>query len=402
MWSGACLAQAAKLSLSINIRIPSVVSPSTCHPRASDNPHTIQVVDGSAINAVAAGMSTIASPRDPSTPLARRMNSSQPVTVTTPTSSTRPSLDLPASASGSPNHNAAAGSGSTAAPPNKRATRAALREYYNIRKAAATGASSSGPGTPTVEVTDAPFDGVFGGAAGAGATGGSGDMMTATSELDSAGFDAAAWVARTLQTSSLTELLRAYARVLGEMRALDAEKKALVYDNYSKLISATETIRRMRSTMDPLNPMASTLDLVVAKIYEQANGMREEMRREVQRPLRDSFQQEERNSSERTGEEEGEGGEQDTKRQQIAAVERRRRTRELVLGVLEVPERVRRLVQEGREHEAKREWELPRQLLERWREKGLGGDDVVALLEEGDAALSGRVSLEQNSAASTA
>lgn len=31
-----------------------------------------------------------------------------------------------------------------------------------------------------------------------------------------------------------------------EIRALDGERKALVYDNYSKLIAATETIRKVR------------------------------------------------------------------------------------------------------------------------------------------------------------
>ena len=32
-----------------------------------------------------------------------------------------------------------------------------------------------------------------------------------------------------------------------EIRALDASRKALVYDNYSKLIRATDTIRSVRT-----------------------------------------------------------------------------------------------------------------------------------------------------------
>jgi uncharacterized membrane protein affecting hemolysin expression len=44
----------------------------------------------------------------------------------------------------------------------------------------------------------------------------------------------------------MEEVLKLYTRTLGEIRALDAEKKALVYDNYSKLITATETIRKVR------------------------------------------------------------------------------------------------------------------------------------------------------------
>lgn len=54
-------------------------------------------------------------------------------------------------------------------------------------------------------------------------------------------------MAKVVGGSSLEQLLRLYTRVVGEVRALDAEKKALVYDNYSKLIAATETIRKVSS-----------------------------------------------------------------------------------------------------------------------------------------------------------
>lgn len=67
------------------------------------------------------------------------------------------------------------------------------------------------------------------------------------SEIDAEGFDADAYVQTKLRESGLEDLLKTYTRVLGEIRALDAEKKALVYDNYSKLITATETIRKVRT-----------------------------------------------------------------------------------------------------------------------------------------------------------
>lgn len=63
--------------------------------------------------------------------------------------------------------------------------------------------------------------------------------------MDVPGFDADEFIARVAARSSLEQLLRLYTRVVGEVRALDAEKKALVYDNYSKLITATETIRKV-------------------------------------------------------------------------------------------------------------------------------------------------------------
>ena len=169
-------------------------------------------------------MSTIASPRDPTTPLPRRVSAA----LTTPTSSSRPSLDLPRSLTSSP----------APVTNNKRASRAALREYYNLKKqqqAAGGAAGASGANTPLLEVADPLLDG----------DGDAPYSEVAGSELDAAEFDAEAFVRGALAERSLEELLKVYTRVLGEIRALDAEKKALVYDNYSKLISATETIRKV-------------------------------------------------------------------------------------------------------------------------------------------------------------
>lgn len=293
-------------------------------------------------------MSTIASPRDPSTPFPRRTHSSQ--AITTPTSSTRPSIDNgPRSTASSPIPNASTTSSNTA-PGSKRTNRAALREYYNLKKAAATAA----PGTPAVEITD-PLGDSFASS--------NSHSEIPPSELDSPSFDADSYVRTALSSASLADLLRLYARVLGEMRALDAEKKALVYDNYSKLIAATETIRRMRANMDPLTPVASTLDPAIGRVYEMARECKEGIRRQV--------------------EESGVG----SKKEMEKAVERRKRTREVVREVLGVPERMRLLLAAGKVEEARREWELPRRLLLSWKEKGLGGDDVDVCIQEGDAAL---------------
>ncbi|KAM7204273.1 Vps51/Vps67 domain containing protein [Naviculisporaceae sp. PSN 640] len=303
-------------------------------------------------------MSTIASPRDSPAPPNRRMNSSQ--ALITPTSSTRPSLEISHSASSSPNPNTS----STTNPAlpnttNKRANRAALREYYNLQKAAATNNASS-IGTPSLEITSD--------------TNNNSRPLhlhdpssyMPPSELDAPDFKPQEYISKTLSSSTLEELLRTYARVLGEIRALDAEKKALVYDNYSKLISATETIRKMQSKMDPLNPMASTLDVVVAKIYEQASGIREELRRGL-------------------GDGKGAVAGQEEEDDDDDRKKRRARTKALAAEVMEVPGRLRLLVEEGKVEEARRQWEMPRRLLERWKERALGGDDVDALIREGDS-----------------
>ncbi|KAI0123682.1 Vps51/Vps67-domain-containing protein [Xylariales sp. AK1849] len=287
-------------------------------------------------------MSTIASPREPP----RRMPSSQNINASTPTSSARPSFDAPRSATGSPNPNTSNAFPSTPTPLSAapKRNRAALREYYNLRnKAAAV--------TPSVEVTD-PF----------------GEHHEASevplSEMDKEGFEAEAFVRRSLAENGMEELLRLYTRTLGEIRALEAEKKALVYDNYSKLIAATETIRKMRANMDPLNPMASTLDPAVAQIYSQASAIRESLRQSIPQP----------DGSRKEAEE---------------ARQRKLRTKQLALEVLETPDRIRALVSEGRLEDARQAWKTPRKLLETWKDRGIGGDDVDACIRDGDAAVRG-------------
>ncbi|KAH9905996.1 Vps51/Vps67-domain-containing protein [Xylariomycetidae sp. FL2044] len=298
-------------------------------------------------------MSTIASPREPGTPMPRRMNSQA---GTTPTSSNRPSLDTARSPIGSPNPNSAnnlspAPNAAAGTIVNPKRNRAALREYYNLKKGAAGTATP-----PQVEVTDP-----------AGETGPHESSEVPSSEMDKEGFDADAFVKRALADSSMEELLRLYTRVLGETRALDAEKKALVYDNYSKLITATETIRKMRANMDPLNPMASTLDPAIAQIYSQASAIRDSLRKTVPPP----------DESKKSAEE---------------VRQRRLQTRKLALEVLDTPDRVRALVSEGRLEEARQLWKMPRKLLLAWKEQGIGGSDVNACIEDGDAAIRGQPS----------
>lgn len=116
--------------------------------------------------------------------------------------------------------------------------------------------------------------------------------------------------------------------------------------------------------MDPLNPMASTLDPAIAQIYSQASSIREALRASIPPPDSDESKARE-------------------------AEARRKRTRQLAAEVLATPERLRALVKEGRLEEARAQWEMPRRLLVTWKASGVGGsDDVQACIDDGDAALS--------------
>ncbi|RDA91302.1 hypothetical protein CP533_6333 [Ophiocordyceps camponoti-saundersi (nom. inval.)] len=265
-------------------------------------------------------MSTIASPRDP--PPRRLPSSTLSEGGSNNTSS--PASPAPGPAKQLPQQQQPS-----------RSNRAALREYYNLPTATTTT-------TNTTPRTDVP------------------DSEVPTSDLDAADLDAVAYVDALASRAGIETLLKLYTRVVAEVRALDAEKKALVYDNYSKLISATETIRKvviMRASMDPLKPLASTLDPVISQIYSQASSIRETLRDSM--PAPDS--------------------------EEAKARARRRKSRQLAIEVLATPPRLRLLVHEGREDEARKQWELPRRLLVAWRDRGVGGDDVQTCIDQGDA-----------------
>ncbi|KAF7585288.1 hypothetical protein BBP40_011438, partial [Aspergillus hancockii] len=139
-----------------------------------------------------------------------------------------------------------------------RRNRAALRDYYNLKPSAATETrrSRSIP-RPSDSADTAPTPTI---------------VQTGT-ELDNPEFDAQRYVNHLLATSSLSTVLKAENTLVGDIRTLDSERKALVYDNYSKLIRAVETIGKMRESMDergaPLT-MTKTLGPAIAE------GKREE------------------------------------------------------------------------------------------------------------------------------
>jgi hypothetical protein len=116
--------------------------------------------------------------------------------------------------------------------------------------------------------------------------------------------------------------------------------------------------------MDPMNPMASTLDPAISRIYNQASEIRDSLRKSVPEP-----------TEARKAEEE--------------ATQTRLRTRQLAIEVLDMPDKIRALVAEGRLNDAREAWKLPRRLLLVWKEQGFGGSDVDQCIADGDSAVRG-------------
>lgn len=249
----------------------------------------------------------------------------------TPSSSRRPSTD-----NSNTNLGSALSAGSTT-PSNARAVspslhqrrnRAALRDYYNLKPA---GADNPAPyrSRSVPRTTDA------------------GDIsnpaaVTANTELDNPDFDPQSYINQLLATSSLSTVLKAENTLVGDIRTLDGERKALVYDNYSKLIRAVETIGTMRQSMEergaPLT-MTKTLGPAVSFVAETAGSLireGEEQRRQVKEAK--SAQEDDRKNAER----------------------------ETVRWVLAAPERLRKLLGEGKREGAEKDWEEVDGLLKKW------------------------------------
>lgn len=240
-------------------------------------------------------MSTIASPR-PSISLSSRRTSTD---TTRSTSTSRPSASAASSL---------------------RRNRTALRDYYGLKHAAPADARDTPPG-PTLDSVH-------------------------ESELDKPDFDAQAYVQDLLAKEGLEGVLRVEASLVSEIRSLDGEKKALVYDNYSKLIAATDTIRSMREKMDPLT-QTSTLIGDIGQIAESAAGLSGELRKQHGGAV---------------------GGDN-------AETRKRQQQQQTVRWVLGAPARLKQLVSDDRRDDAEAEWMEVSALLVRW--EGVRGVDRV-------------------------
>lgn len=72
-------------------------------------------------------------------------------------------------------------------------------------------------------------------------------------DLDSPAFDSKAYYGQLITTASLTTLLKKENELLTEMKQLDSERQALVYNHHHELIDATDTISAMKERTETLD-----------------------------------------------------------------------------------------------------------------------------------------------------
>jgi hypothetical protein len=271
-------------------------------------------------------MSTLSSPR-PSSTSSRAHSPGR--------TSSRPSLDVLNTGVSGGLSAASTPSTARALSPSvpQRRNRSALRDYYNLKP----------PGLDASTPRDASRSRSVPRTTDAGDISEPSALASGT-ELDSADFDPQRYVDHLLSTSSLATVLKAENTLVGDIRTLDGERKALVYDNYSKLIRAVETIGKMRRSMDergaPLT-MTKTLGPAIAFVAETAGGLIKEGEEQRKR-MKDAKQGDAESSLK---------NEKDT-----------------VRWVLAAPRRLEKLLAEDKREDAEKDWKEIRHLLDAWGE----------------------------------
>lgn len=264
----------------------------------------------------------------------------------------------PSSSIRSPSSTRASFESSTRPPTTTRRNRAALRDYYGLKAAKENEAKISEESSRTELGPE--------------------EDETLT-ELDATNFDADAYVNNLLAKEGLQGVLRVEADLISrtrfrshlfyspkpadpaaEIRNLDSDRKSLVYDNYSKLLSATSTIRRMRGNMDPLAPTTHTLGPAIAHIAETAASLSSSMQALPAKPqglgIDIQVEDEVRNKEEAT---------------------KKQRQRDTVRWVLDTPRRLQEMIDQEQDEEAEKEWEEIGKILDQWE-----GTPGVAELRE--------------------
>ncbi|RLN59586.1 hypothetical protein BBP00_00006413 [Phytophthora kernoviae] len=87
--------------------------------------------------------------------------------------------------------------------------------------------------------------------------------------IDSQGFDPKTYVKELLEARGLNDLLATDDQLIKEIKELDTNMQMLVYENYNKFISATDTIRKMKNNVasmeDEVSRVVASMDTITAK-----------------------------------------------------------------------------------------------------------------------------------------
>ncbi|KAJ2501672.1 hypothetical protein GGH96_001745 [Coemansia sp. RSA 1972] len=92
-------------------------------------------------------------------------------------------------------------------------------------------------------------------------------------DIDSPAFESKRYLKKVLVEQGVSGLLRADNELVSQVRQIDGEMKTMVYENYSKFISATETIRKMKQDADYMDAEMGKLSQRVNRISAKTSAV---------------------------------------------------------------------------------------------------------------------------------
>ncbi|XP_077324054.1 vacuolar protein sorting-associated protein 51 homolog isoform X1 [Lithobates pipiens] len=96
----------------------------------------------------------------------------------------------------------------------------------------------------------------------------SGERLLDPTDIDGVHFNPDMYLTKLRKESSLAELMDIEADMVRQIRALDSDMQTLVYENYNKFISATDTIRKMKNDFKKMEDEMDGLAANMAVITE--------------------------------------------------------------------------------------------------------------------------------------
>eukprot|EP00940_MAST-03C_sp_MAST-3C-sp2_P002744 g2744.t1 len=108
-----------------------------------------------------------------------------------------------------------------------------------------------------------------------GDDGSRGSRRQRSGDIDAEDFDADAYAAKILRNEKLSSLLKKDNELVHAVRSINSERKMLVHENYSKFISATDTIRQMQQSVEDMEKKMSILMTDMDSICESSRELHE-------------------------------------------------------------------------------------------------------------------------------
>ncbi|KAI9217569.1 hypothetical protein BC828DRAFT_408379 [Blastocladiella britannica] len=99
------------------------------------------------------------------------------------------------------------------------------------------------------------------------------NRATESTDIDGEHFDADKYLKITLNEKTLSGLLKRDNELILEMKEIDGDRKTLVYENYSKLIDASDTIRKLREQVESVESEMAKLSMQVQDITSMAANL---------------------------------------------------------------------------------------------------------------------------------